>query len=127
MTMKNTKCAANIAKEFESLIILQGLCVVKIPLFFCEVLFNGVIGFETHSHTVFECVEFAEGDSCFCAPDAFHHFNDFDIIGVVVLRVIYFLHILLSFYCECTIKTLHISQRGGEHNLWKDKATHLNS
>ena len=52
----------------------------------------GVV-FMSCSHSVLERVEFAEGDSFFYSPDANHHIEGFDIVGSVVLRVIYLFHI----------------------------------
>ena len=49
-------------------------------------------------HTVFERVEFAEGDSFFYSPDANHHIECFDIVGSVVLRVVYLFHIPYQIY-----------------------------
>lgn len=52
----------------------------------------GVV-FVTCPHSVLESVEFAEGDSFLYSPDANHHIEGFDIVGSVVLRVIYLFHI----------------------------------
>ena len=52
----------------------------------------GVV-FMSCSHSVLECVEFAEGDSFLYSPDANHHIESFDIVGGVVLWVIYLFHI----------------------------------
>ena len=41
-------------------------------------------------HSVLERVEFAERDSFFYSPYANHHIECFDIVGSVVLRVVYF-------------------------------------
>ena len=49
-------------------------------------------------HSVLECVEFAEGDSFFYSPDANHHIECFDIVGSVVLRVVYLFHIPYQIY-----------------------------
>ena len=52
----------------------------------------GVV-FMTCSHSVLESVEFAEGDSFLYSPNANHHIECFDIVGGVVLRVVYLFHI----------------------------------
>ena len=72
----------------------------------------GVV-FMSCSHSVLECVEFAEGDSFFYSPDANHHIEGFDIVGSVVLRVIYLFHIPYQIYSAKIEKTLRISQWGG--------------
>lgn len=64
-------------------------------------------------HSVLEGVEFAEGDSFLYSPDANHHIECFDIVGGVVLRVIYLFHIHYQIYSAKIEKTLRISQRGG--------------
>ena len=66
----------------------------------------------TCPHSVLESVEFAERDSFFYSPDANHHIECFDIVGSVVLWVIYLFHIPYQILCKDR-KTLHISQRGG--------------
>ena len=90
-------------------------------------------------HSVLECVEFAERDSFLDTPNAYHHINGFDIVGFVVLRVVYLFHIPYQIFCAKIEKTLHISQRGGmdsnqkkvnilcqrckySDNLWKIKS-----
>ena len=67
----------------------------------------------TCSHSVLECVEFAERDSFLYSPDANHHIEGFDIVGGVVLRVVYLFHIPYQIYWCKDRKTLRISQRGG--------------
>ena len=67
-------------------------------------------------HSVLESVEFAEGDSFLYSPDANHHIEGFDIIGSVVLWVIYLFHIPYQIYWCKDRKTLRISQRGGMDN-----------
>lgn len=52
----------------------------------------GVV-FMTCPHSVLECVEFAERDSFLDTPNTEHHFECFDIVGSVVLRVVYLFHI----------------------------------
>lgn len=52
----------------------------------------GVV-FMSCPHSVLESVEFAEGDSFLYSPDSNHHIEGFDIVGVVVLRVIHLFHI----------------------------------
>lgn len=52
----------------------------------------GVV-FMSCPHSVLECVEFAEGDCFLYSPDANHHIEGFDIVGRVVLRVVYLFHI----------------------------------
>ena len=49
-------------------------------------------------HSVLESVEFAEGDSFLYTPDTEHHFDCFDIVGGVVLRVIDLFHIPYQIY-----------------------------
>ena len=63
-------------------------------------------------HSVLESVEFAEGDSFLCSPDANHHIEGFDIIGSVVLWVIYLFHIPYQMFCAKIEK--HSSFRNGE-------------
>lgn len=72
----------------------------------------GVV-FMTCSHSVLECVEFAERDGFLYSPDANHHIEGFDIVGSVVLRVIYLFHIPYQIYWCKDRKTLRISQWGG--------------
>lgn len=67
----------------------------------------------TCPHSVLESVEFAEGDSFLCSPDANHHIECFDIVGGVVLGVVDLFHIPYQMFCAKIEKTLHISQRGG--------------
>ena len=50
-------------------------------------------------HSVLECVEFAEGYSFLYSPNANHHIEGFDIVGSVVLRVIYLFHIPYQMFC----------------------------
>lgn len=64
-------------------------------------------------HSVLECVEFAERDSFLYSPNAYHHINGFDIVGFVVLWVVYLFHIPYQMFCAKIVKTLRISQRGG--------------
>lgn len=52
----------------------------------------------TCPHSVLESVEFAEGDSFLYSPDANHHIESFDIVGSVVLGVIYLFHIPYQIY-----------------------------
>ena len=53
----------------------------------------------TCSHSVLERVEFAEGDSFLYSPDANHHIEGFDIVGSVVLWVIYLFHVPYQMFC----------------------------
>lgn len=72
----------------------------------------GVV-FMSCPHSVLESIEFAEGDSFLYSPDANHHIDCFDIVGGVVLRVVYLFHIPYQIYWCKDRKTLRISQRGG--------------
>lgn len=58
----------------------------------------GVV-FMSCPHSVLECVEFAERDSFLYSPDANHHIECFDIVGFVVLRVVYLFHIPYQMFC----------------------------
>lgn len=49
-------------------------------------------------HSVLEGIEFAEGDCFLYSPDANHHIEGFDIVGSVVLRVVYLFHIPYQIY-----------------------------
>lgn len=71
------------------------------------------IVFMSCPHSVLECVEFAEGDSFLYSPYANHHIESFDIVGSVVLRVVYLFHIPYQIYWCKDRKTLRISQWGG--------------
>lgn len=91
----------------------------------------GVI-FMSCPHSVLESVEFAEGDSFLYSPDANHHIDSFDIVGSVVLRMIYLFHIPYQIYSAKIEKTLHISQRGGTNksnitkcNLFADNMSEI--
>ena len=72
-------------------------------------------------HSVLESVEFAEGDSFLCSPDANHHVEGFDIIGGVVLRVVYLFHIPYQMFCA------KIEKPSAFHNGegWNEKCNHL--
>ena len=77
------------------------------------------------SHSVLECVEFAEGDSFLYSPDANHHIECFDIVGSVVLGVVYLFHIPYQMFCAKIEKTLRISQWGGVDKSYITKLTCL--
>ena len=64
---------------------------VFVPKSLFDVLF--CIVFMSCPHSVLESVEFAEGDSFLCSPDANHHIECFDIVGGVVLGVVDLFHI----------------------------------
>lgn len=67
-------------------------------------------------HSVLECVEFAEGDSFLYSPNAYHHINGFDIVGFVVLRVIYLFHIPYQIYwCKDRKNPPHFTTGRDEH------------
>ena len=57
------------------------------------------------SHSVLEGIEFAEGDCFLYAPDTNHHIESFDIVGSVVLRVVYLFHIPYQMFCAKIEKT----------------------
>lgn len=91
----------------------------------------GVI-FMSCPHSVLESVEFAEGVSFLYSPYANHHIEGFDIVGSVVLRMIYLFHIPYQIYSAKIEKTLHISQRGGTNksnitkcNLFADNMSEI--
>ena len=63
----------------------------------------GVV-FVSCPHSVLERVEFAERDSFFYSPDANHHIECFDIVGSVVLGVIYLFHIPYQIYSAEIVK-----------------------
>ena len=50
-------------------------------------------------HPVLEGVEFAEGDSFLYSPNAYHHINGFDVVGLVVLGMVYLFHIPYQIFC----------------------------
>lgn len=76
----------------------------------------GVV-FMSCPHSVLECVEFAERDSFLYSPDAYHHINGFDIVGGVVLRVVYLFHIPYQIYgCKDRKNPPHFTTRGDEIN-----------
>ena len=74
-------------------------------------------------HSVLESVEFAEGDSFLCSPDANHHIEGFDIVGSVVLRVIYLFHIPYQIY------SAKIEKPSAFHNVegWNKKHSGFSS
>lgn len=84
---------------------------VFVPKSLFDVLF--CIVFMSCPHSVLESVEFAERDSFLYSPNAYHHIECFDIVGSVVLRVVYLFHIPYQMFCAKIVKTLRISQRGG--------------
>lgn len=71
------------------------------------------IVFMSCSHSVLECVEFAERDSFLDTPNTEHHFDSFYIVGSVVLWVVHLFHIPYQIYSAKIVKTLRISQWGG--------------
>ena len=81
------------AKIVELFVITSGefFHFVFVPKSLVYVLL-GVV-FMSCPHSVLERVEFAEGDSFLYTPDANHHIEGFDIVGGVVLRVIYLFHV----------------------------------
>ena len=81
------------AKIVELFVIARGefFHFVFVPKSLVYVLL-GVV-FMSCPHSVLEGIEFAEGDSFLCSPDANHHIESFDIVGSVVLWVSYLFHI----------------------------------
>lgn len=76
---------------------LQFFEFIFVPKSLFDVLFCVV--FVSCPHSVLECVEFAERDSFLYSPNAYHHINGFDIVGFVVLRVVYLFHIPCQMFC----------------------------
>ena len=91
---------------------------VFVPQSLVDVLL-GVV-FMSCPHSVLESVEFAEGDSFLCSPDANHHIECFDIVGSVVLWVVYLFHSPYQIYWCKDRKTLRISQWGGMRKKLKN-------
>lgn len=76
-------------------------------------------------HSVLECVEFAERDSFLYSPDANHHIESFDIVGSVVLWVVYLFHIPYQMFYAKIEKPSAFHNGEGRTNLTLQNATCL--
>lgn len=97
----NKRCVmysdAKVVELFGNARGLQFFEFIFVPKSLFDVLFCVV--FMSCPHSVLESVEFAERDSFLYSPNAYHHINGFDVVGFVVLRVVYLFHIPYQMFC----------------------------